>query len=78
MITLEITRKKVNYRYHTFIPPEATKQILTYLKERIYGKNVFISIKSLEEPVFVMVIGQPLTRGAVAEVFIKLGQRTGI
>ena len=30
IITLEIIRTKVNYRYHTFIPPEATEQILTY------------------------------------------------
>lgn len=77
IITLEITRTKVNYRYHTFIPPEATKQILTYLKERKYGENVFIGINTLDEPLFVMVTGQPLTRGAVAEVFIKLGQRAG-
>lgn len=30
VIMLEITRRKVHYRYHTFIPLEATRVILMY------------------------------------------------
>ncbi len=39
IITLDIVRKKVNYRYMTFIPPEATREIINYLKERMYERN---------------------------------------
>ena len=47
LIMLEITRKKVHYRYHTFIPPEATHVILMYLSKRIHGKNEHIRINKI-------------------------------
>ena len=77
LIMLEITRKKVHYRYHTFIPPEATMTILNYLSERVNGEKENIKIKSLEDPLFVMANGQPMTMKTVTNVFIKLGQRAG-
>jgi len=39
ILELEITRKKVNYRCQSFIPPEVTEKILVYLKERQNGNN---------------------------------------
>ena len=35
ILSLELTRKKVNYRCQSFIPPEVTERILVYLKERL-------------------------------------------
>jgi len=77
IIMLEITRTKVHYRYHTFIPPEATRTILTYLNERIHGENEKIKIKGLEGPLFVKINGESMTMKTVTNVFIKLGQRAG-
>jgi integrase len=39
IITLNVVREKVHYRYQTFIPPEATKAIIAYLKERKNNRN---------------------------------------
>ncbi|AXV38618.1 MAG: hypothetical protein CIT01_10570 [Methanobacterium sp. BRmetb2] len=33
VLTLNITRKKVRYRHLTFLPPEATREIINYLKK---------------------------------------------
>lgn len=33
VITLLITRKKRTIRHHAFIPPEVSREIITYLKE---------------------------------------------
>ena len=38
VLTLEITRKKVNYKHHTFIPPEASKVIMIYLNAMLRYK----------------------------------------
>ena len=77
IIMLEITRTKVHYRYHTFIPPEATRTILIYLNERIHGENEKIKISGLEGPLFVKVNGESMTMKTVTNVFIKLGKRAG-
>jgi integrase len=77
IIMLEITRTKVHYRYHTFIPPEAIRTILTYLNERIHSENEKIKIKGLEGPLFVKINGESMTMKTVTNVFIKLGQRAG-
>jgi len=78
LILLEITRKKVHYRYHTFIPPEATKVILMYLSERIYSQNELIKInKNLDGPLFVMTNGKPMTLFSVSARFKEIGERAG-
>jgi integrase len=77
IILLEITRKKVHYRYHTFIPPQATLQILIYLKGRINGENERVKINNYEDPLFVMSDGSKLTKRSVTGMFNSIGQRCG-
>ena len=77
IIPLEITRKKVHYRYHTFLPPEATIQILIYLKGRIYGENERVKIKNYEDPLFVKSDGLKLTNRSITSTFNSIGQRCG-
>ena len=47
IITLHVVREKVNYSYQTFIPPEATKAIISYLKERKNNRNEKRHIKDI-------------------------------
>jgi integrase len=77
VILLEITREKVHYRYHTFLPPETTKQILIYLRERENGENDKIRIKDFNKPLFVKVDGNKLTIASIATIFKRMGQRAG-
>ncbi len=77
VILLEITREKVHYRYHTFLPPETTKQILIYLRERENGENDKIRINDFNKPLFVKVDGNKLTIASIATIFKRMGQRAG-
>lgn len=77
VLTLEIKRKKSNYRYHTFIPPEASREIIGYLKERNYGRNNKIRIKSIKEPIFVNKNGGVLSEDSVVTNFRRIGQDAG-
>lgn len=52
VIIIEITRSKRTIRHHAFIPPEVSREIITYLKERCYGNNEKIRIKP-NDPIFV-------------------------
>jgi integrase len=47
VILLEITRKKVHYRYHTFLPPETNKQILITLENANMVKMIKLESKIL-------------------------------
>jgi site-specific recombinase XerD len=77
VLTLEIRRKKVNYKYHTFIPPEVSREILTYLKERCYGRNEKIRIKDQNEPIFVNNYGGRLSRDSIVTNFRRIGKQAG-
>lgn len=78
ILTLEILRKKVNYRYITFLPPEATRQIFAYLKERYHGRNKKIKFNSkFNGTLFVSVDGKPLQKSAVTRIFVEAGKRAG-
>ncbi|AXV36828.1 MAG: integrase [Methanobacterium sp. BRmetb2] len=77
IITLHITRKKVNYRYITFIPPEATKYIIMYLKERVYGRNKKIRIKNYDSALFVKNNGEPIDRDVIVTNFRRIGLQAG-
>ena len=78
VLTLEITRKKVKYRHYTFIPPEATREIIAYLNERYYGRNIKIRIKEdAEEPIFVNNYGKKLSRDSIVTNFRRIGQEAG-
>lgn len=77
IITLDIVRKKVNYRYMTFIPPEATKEILNYLKERMYGRNEKIRIRDYDRALFVKVNGEDIDRDIIVTNFRRIGLEAG-
>ncbi|MBP2045142.1 tyrosine-type recombinase/integrase [Methanobacterium aggregans] len=77
VITIEIRREKVNYRHHTFIPPEVSREIIGYLKERCYGTNEKIRIKNINEPIFVNKKGKELSRDSVVTNFRRIGQDAG-
>lgn len=77
VLTLEITRKKVKYKHHTFLPPEATREIIKYLKERCYGENVKIRIKDNNDFIFVSKYGGKLSRDSVVSNFKRIGKNAG-
>ena len=78
VLTLEITRKKVKYRHYTFLPPEATREIIAYLKERYYGRNSKIRIRGdAEEPIFVNNYGKRLSRDSIVTNFRRIGLEAG-
>ncbi|MCK9150501.1 tyrosine-type recombinase/integrase [Methanobacterium alcaliphilum] len=77
ILTLHIVRKKVNHRYITFIPPEATIQIIYYLKERMYGRNQNIRITDINSPIFVKINGEPIDRDIIVTNFRRIGLEAG-
>ncbi|WP_265101180.1 tyrosine-type recombinase/integrase [Methanobacterium paludis] len=81
IITLEITRQKINYRYHTFLPPEATKAIITYLHERCSHPDKRIHPQGVNGPLFVvnkgMYIGKKITRSAISGIYQTRGVKSG-
>ena len=77
VLTLEITRKKVNYKHHTFLPPEATREMINYLKERCYGDNLKIRIKNNNDTIFVTNYGSKLSRDSIVSNFRRIGQLAG-
>ncbi|WP_321422806.1 site-specific integrase [uncultured Methanobacterium sp.] len=76
ILTIHITRTKVHHRFFTFIPPEATRQIIAYLRERVHSKNTKINPLP-EGEVFVMYDGAPITDHAMREVIVNAGENAG-
>lgn len=77
VLTLMITRQKVNYRYHAFIPPEVTRNIIYYLKERSYGRNKKIRINNINKELFVNHNGEKLNKHTVSSNFNRIGKKLG-
>lgn len=77
IITLNIYRKKRNYRYHTFIPPEVSQAIITYLKERQYNRNVKKHITDLNGTIFVTNNGDPMSRTGITTAIRRVGNKAG-
>lgn len=77
ILTLHITRKKVRYKYITFIPPEASREIINYLKERRHGRNEKIRIKNSNEPIFANKYGGPLSSDSIVTNFRLIGKKAG-
>ncbi|MBC7118921.1 MAG: site-specific integrase [Methanobacteriaceae archaeon] len=77
IITLDIVRKKVNSRYMTFIPLEATKEIINYLKERMYGRNEKIRIRDYDRAFFVKRNGEDIDRDVIVTNFRRIGLEAG-
>lgn len=77
VLTLNITRKKVRYRHLTFLPPEATREIINYLKERCYGRNKKIRVQTKYDRIFVNNQGEELSRDSIVTNFRRIGQEAG-
>ncbi|MBZ2164494.1 tyrosine-type recombinase/integrase [Methanobacterium spitsbergense] len=77
ILTLDITRSKSKIRHHTFMPPECTREVITYLKERCYGRNKKIRIKNNDDTVFVSNYGSRLSRDSVVTNFRRMGEKAG-
>lgn len=77
VLSMEVTRQKVNYRYHTFIPPEVTRNIILYLKDRVYGRNDKIRIMEYNKALFVSNTGDKLTKQGIASNFNRIGKKAG-
>lgn len=77
VVIFEILRKKVNYRHHVILPPEATRPIIAYLKERYYHRNEKKHINSLNAPIFVTNKGTPMTRTGIGSEIKRIGKLVG-
>lgn len=82
VITLEITRQKRSYRYHTFIPPEATRAIITYLRERCNHPDKRIHPKTRDDPLFVTNhgkrTGEIISQSTMNGIYRCSGERAGL
>lgn len=77
ILILHITRRKVKYRYITFIPPEVSREIINYLKERCFGRNEKIRIKNNHDYIFAGKYGGQMSRDSVVTNFRRVGQLAG-
>ena len=77
VLVLSIRRKKVKYKHQTCLPPEATREIINYLKERCHGRNDNIRIKDKYDTVFVNNKGAELSRDSIVTNFRRIGWEAG-
>jgi site-specific recombinase XerD len=77
IITLNITRQKINFNYYTFLAPEALREIIAYLRERQTDPNEKIRINNIDSPVFVTVEGKMTSRQGIVASFRRLGKKAG-
>lgn len=77
VLTLNIRRKKVKYRHQTFLPPEASREIINYLKERCYGRNEKIRVIDNYDTIFVNNRGAELSRDSIVTNFRRIGLEAG-
>lgn len=77
VLTLHIRRKKVNYKHITFIPPEASREIINYLKDRYFGRNKKIKIKNKSDTIFANKMGGKLGRDSIVTNFRRIGLQAG-
>lgn len=77
ILTLNITRGKSKFRHHTFIPPEVSSAIITYLKERNHHRNKKQHIKDLNGTLFVSNKGTAMTRTGITTAIRRVGNKAG-
>ena len=77
LIIFEIVRKKVNYRHHVLMPPEVTRSIIAYLKERHFNRNDKRHIQDLNGPIFVTNQGTPMSKTGVGSEIKRIGFLAG-
>lgn len=77
ILIFEIVRKKVNYRHHVLLPPEVTRPIIAYLKERYHNRNKNRHIRTLDDPIFVTNKGSMMTRTGIGSEIKRIGKLVG-
>ena len=77
VIMFNIIRKKVHYKYQTFLPPEAIKPLINYIRSRQFGRNKKLIIKNIDQPLFVTNNGTPMTRTGVGNEIKRVGKLAG-
>lgn len=77
ILMLDIVRRKVNYKYQTFLPPEAIKPLITYIKSRQFNRNNKLHINDINEPLFVTNDGSPMSRTGVGNEIKRVGILAG-
>ncbi|BDZ68554.1 site-specific integrase [Methanobacterium ferruginis] len=79
ILTLYITREKVHHRYFTFLPPEATRQIIAYLRERVNSENEKLHPSKYHNNglLFLSVSGNPLSNYALRILIVRCGRYAG-
>ena len=76
LLTVYITREKVHHRFFSFIPPEALRQIIAYLRERVNNRNEKLH-PQVTDGIFRKFNGDPITPYALREVVIRAGELAG-
>jgi len=73
-----IVRKKVNYRYITYITDEAMENVLTYIQYRQnHDKKEIQPHNNIGTPIFVTNKGTPMTQKTVTAMYRIMGERVG-
>jgi integrase len=77
VLTLNVVRQKTNYEYITFVPPEASREIIHYLKDRCYGRNEKIRVENNSDYIFTSKYGGQLSRDSIVTNFRRVGKKAG-
>lgn len=77
VLTLNVVRQKTNYEYITFVPPEASREIIHYLKDRCYGRNEKIRVENNSDYIFTSKYGGQLSRDSIVTSFRRIGEKAG-
>ena len=77
VLTLNIVRQKTNYEYITFIPPETSREIIHYLKDRCYGRNDKIRVENNSDYIFASKNGGQMSRDSIVTNFRRIGEKAG-
>lgn len=77
VLTIDLTKSANSVKHHLFIPPEVSREIIAYLKERCYGKNDKIRIKGRDDKIFVNRYGNKLSTDSIITNLRNLGEKAG-
>lgn len=74
---ITIVRKKVNYRYITFLPPETMEEIINYTILRMHNQNPKMRPQNPNDIIFVNRSGKPVSGPVVSGMLKNLGKEVG-
>lgn len=77
ILSLGFNKPKINLRHPIFIPPETSRVIISYLKERCFGDNKKIRINCEDDLLFVTECGKKMTNASVFANFHDIGENAG-